>query len=235
MIIMFSMASPHVFAEDRIIMPYNPDSTVVIDGTIGEGEYENSFTNPGTGIVVHWEHDNTYMYVGLSSPGVGWVAIGFASPGTVGHEGLSGGANMILAAVENDGSLRIYDLVGKRYGHENASVFNVVEAAGTRENKVVVEFKYPLKFSENDRYDILELKLGNPYMYLLAYHETSVDINLMHSRVSAGEFFVGDNLPPTDEYPIPEDEPSALSRAILISIAVLVILGSYVIWKKIMS
>lgn len=235
MVIAFLMISPHASAQETIIMPYNSDSAVIIDGTIGEGEYENSFTDWGTEMVVHWEHDNTYMHVGLTSPGVGWVAIGFTSLWVVGHEGPGGSTNMIIAAIENDGSLRIYDHFGKEYEHENASVFNVVEAAGTRDNKVVVEFKYPLKFSENDPYEISELKPGEPYTYIFAYHETSTDLSLMHSRVSYGEFFVGENLPPIDGYPSPTTEPSTLSRIILASLAVLVILGSYVIWKKIMS
>ncbi|MFQ6130092.1 MAG: DOMON domain-containing protein [Candidatus Hadarchaeaceae archaeon] len=234
-VIAFLMIFPHASAQETIIMPYNPDSAVIIDGTIEEGEYENFFTDPFTEMIVHWEHDNTYMHVGLISPGVGWVAIGFTSLWAFGHEGPTGGTNMILGTIENDGSFKIYDHVGKGYGHENASIFNVVEAAGTRDNKVVVEFKYPLKFSENDPYEISELKPGELYTYILAYHETSTDLSLMHSRVSYGEFFVGDNLPPTDEPPSPTGEPSTLSRIVLASMAVLVIVVSFVIWRKIMS
>jgi hypothetical protein len=103
---------------------------------------------------------------------------------------------MILAAVQNDGTLNIYDLIGKGFSHENASVFDVVEAAGTIENNnVVVEFKYPLKFSENDRYEISGLEPGSVYLYELAYNESSTDISAFHSGLSWGEFYVGENLP----------------------------------------
>lgn len=209
------MAFPHVFAEGTIVMPYNPDSRVVIDGAIGEGEYAGSFR--AIEMTVYWEHDNKYMYIGLASPGTGWVAIGFLSPKFAGHEGLRGGANMILAVVENDGSLKIYDLVGEAGFHYNASIFSVVEAAGALKDKVVVEFKYPLKFSENDPYDIPELEPGKPYTYLLAYHETSTDITLMHSRATFGEFYVGDNLPSEEEPPKADERPGApfLSRKTL--------------------
>jgi len=196
LIIVLLMVVPHVFADSTPIMPYNPNSRVVIDGKIGVGEYENHFTDQYTGIKVDWEHDNTYMYIGLTSPGVGWVAIGFTDTLAVGHEGPKGGAHMILAAVQNDGALNIYDLIGTGFVHENASVFGVVEAAGTRENnEVVVEFKYPLKFSENDHYEISGLEPGKVYLYELAYNDRSTDISAIHSGVSWGEFYVGENLP----------------------------------------
>jgi hypothetical protein len=100
-----------------------------------------------------------------------------------------------LAAVQNDGTLNIYDLIGKGFSHENASVFDVAEAAGTIENNnVVVEFKYPLKFSENDPYEIPGLDPGKVYLYELAYNESSTDISAIHSGLSWGEFYVGENL-----------------------------------------
>ena len=190
------MVIPHVFADNPIIMPYNPNSRVVIDGKIGVGEYENHFTDQYTGIKVDWEHDNTYMYIGLSSPGVGWVAIGFTDTLALGHEGPTGGVHMILAAIQNDGTIDIYDQIGVGFTHENASVFGVVEESGTRENnEVVVEFKYPLKFSENDHYEIPGLENGKVYLYELAYNNISTDISAIHSSVSWGEFYVGENLP----------------------------------------
>jgi hypothetical protein len=196
LIIALLMVIPHVLADSTIIMPYNPNSSVVIDGKIGVGEYENHFTDQYTGIKVDWEHDNTYMYIGLTSPSVGWVAIGFTDTLAVGHEGPTGGVHMILSAVQNDGALNIYDLIGVGFTHENASVFDVVEAAGTRENnEVVVEFKYPLKFSENDRYEISGLEPGKVYLYELAYNNSSTDISAIHSGRSWGEFYVGENLP----------------------------------------
>jgi hypothetical protein len=201
LIVLSLMIVPHVLAQSTVIMPYNPNSSVVIDGKIGVGEYDNHFTDPNTGIIVDWEHDNTYMYIGLTSPGVGWVAIGFTDTLAIGHEGPKGGVHMIIAAVQNDGTLNIYDQIGVLFTHENASVFGVVEAAGTRENnKVVVEFKYPLEFSAEDPYEIPGLEPGKVYLYELAYNESSTDITTMHSGVSAWEFYV-DNLPYSENMP----------------------------------
>ena len=195
LIVLSLMIIPHALANSTIIMPYNPNSRVVIDGKIGVGEYENYFTDRYTRIKVDWEHDNTYMYIGLTSPGVGWAAIGFSDTLAVGHEGPTGGVHLILAAVQNDGTLNIYDQIGVGFTHENASVFGVVGAAGTRENnEVVVEFKYPLKFSENDHYEISGLEPGKVYLYELAYNDSSTDISTIHSGVSWGEFYVAENL-----------------------------------------
>jgi hypothetical protein len=201
LIILSLLIIPHVLAQSPEIMPYNPNSRVVIDGKIGVGEYDNHFTDPNTGIIVDWEHDNTYMYIGLTSPGTGWVAIGFTDTLAIGHEGPKGGVHMILTAVQNDGTLNIYDLIGVGFTHENASVFGVVDAAGTRENNdVVVEFKYPLEFSAKDPYEIPGLEPGKVYLYELAYNESSTDITTMHSGVSAWEFYL-DNLPYEENMP----------------------------------
>lgn len=192
LIVLLLTVIPTVLAESTIIMPYNPNSRVVIDGKIGAGEYENHFTDQYTGIKVDWEHDNTYMYIGLTSPGVGWVAIGFTDTLFVGHEGPTGGVHMILAAVQNDGTLNIYDQMGAGFVHVNAPVFGVVEAAGTRENnEVSVEFKYPLKFPENDHFEIPGIENGKVYICELAYNNISTDISTIHSSVSWDEFYVG--------------------------------------------
>jgi len=221
LIILSLMVIPHVFGNSTIIMPYNPNSRVVIDGKIGEEEYENTFTDQYTAIKVDWEHDNTYMYIGLTSPGAGWIAIGFTDTSVVGHEGPTGGVHMILAAIQNDGVLNIYDLIGKGFVHENASVFDVVESAGARENnKVVVEFKYPLKFSENDRYEISGLEPRKLYLYELAYNDSSIDISTPHSSVSWGEFYVGDNIPQGEVPPVVPALPSNSSRTIFVFIHV---------------
>jgi hypothetical protein len=219
LIILSLMVIPHVFADSTPIMQYNPNSRVVIDGKIGVGEYENHFTDQYTGIKVDWEHDNTYMYIGLTSPGVGWVAIGFTDTLAVGHEGPNGGVHMILSAVQNDGTLNVYDLIGKGFVHENASVFDVAEAAGTIENNnVFVEFKYPLKFSENDHYEISGLEPGKVYLYELAYNGSSTDISAIHSGVSWGEFYVGENLPRENIPKVspPPGLPSTSSRTLFI-------------------
>lgn len=59
---------------DQIVMPYNKFPTVVVAGII-RGEYLGFYLDEITGVVVYWEHDGTNMYIGLISPGTGWVAM----------------------------------------------------------------------------------------------------------------------------------------------------------------
>lgn len=233
------MASP-VFAEVRM-MPYKQDSGVTVDGIVEEGEYENHFTEEEIGVQVFWEHDNTHMHVGLVSPGEGWVAIGFVSTKVSVHEGSSGGANMILAGIEDNGSLQAYDLIGSGYAHDYASVYSITEIAGTKDNGVVVEFKYPLDFSDSDSYDISKLEPGNWYTYMLAYHASSasltypgMSIPYEHTSAAFGDFYMGENASVPGELPPPPGYVPTSSKILLAITAALVILGALIIWKKIM-
>jgi hypothetical protein len=47
-----------------------------IDGTITPGEYTNRLTSP-IGVELYWAVRDGLLYVGLKSPGKGWVGIGF--------------------------------------------------------------------------------------------------------------------------------------------------------------
>jgi len=42
-----------------------------IDGIISEGEYRHTLNDPNTRMDVYWQNDDTYIYVGLVSPGAG--------------------------------------------------------------------------------------------------------------------------------------------------------------------
>ena len=73
----------------------NIDWPPEIDGRIVEREYRNAFLDAATGMSVYWQNDDETLYVGLESPGTGWLAIGF------GPQRMMQGANILIGAIAN--------------------------------------------------------------------------------------------------------------------------------------
>ena len=48
-----------------------------VDGIILDDEYSQSNVEPSTEIKVHWFNNEVHLWIGLRSPGLGWIAIGF--------------------------------------------------------------------------------------------------------------------------------------------------------------
>ncbi len=145
----------------------------LIDGRIEEAEYLHSLTESETGIVLYWQNDSTTLYVGLASPGTGWVAIGFEPQQRM------LGANIIIAAVAADG-LVIEDHYGSgQTSHREDAVSTIIDAAGVEEKgTTTVEFAIPLFGSGNDA----DLEPGQLLSIILAYHRTSDRLTSRHSR-----------------------------------------------------
>jgi len=58
----------------------HPDLPMV-DGTVQAGEYAHALQDEGTGMRLTWTVDGERIFVGLHSPGHGWLALGLAPDG----------------------------------------------------------------------------------------------------------------------------------------------------------
>lgn len=147
-----------------------------IDGTIAAGEYRHVLSDTQTGIDINWQNDDRYLYVGLVSPGVGWVAIGFDP------ERKMQGANIIIGAV-TDSELVIEDHFGASpTAHRKDGEDRIVQAAGTETDGVTtIEFILPLSGDASpDTY----LTPGETVTTILAYHRSSDAFTARHSKRS---------------------------------------------------
>jgi len=147
-----------------------------IDGVIGPDEYRHSMTDPGTGMQVHWQNDDTHLYIGLISPGTGWAAIGFDP------ERKMQGANIIIAAVDKE-NLVIEDHYGSSpTAHRQDIEDAIIRAAGTEaDGATTIEFVIPL--ASHDTNDAL-LTPGETVGIILAYHRNNDAFTTRHSKRS---------------------------------------------------
>ena len=167
--------------------PPVPATRPAIDGVIAEGEYPHE-TN-AAGFRVYWRNDAARLYVGLVSPGTGYVAIGFDPD--VRMEG----ANFILGAVSGGRTLVRDDYGTGPMTHEADTVVggqdHVLEAAGREtDGGTVFEFVIPL-----DSRDSADKRLvpGHSYTILVAYQRTSDSFSAKHSRRGSGEIRLDGN------------------------------------------
>jgi hypothetical protein len=151
-----------------------------IDGVIYAGEYAHS--TEAAGFEIHWSNDARVLRVGLISPAVGYLAVGFDPVSRM------QGANFILGAV-TDGKALVRDDFGTGAVAHSSDVAgggtnDILEAAGCEANgKTYLEFVIPL-----DSGDAMDKPLlpGNAYKVLIAYHETNDDFDAWHSRRGSG-------------------------------------------------
>jgi len=145
-----------------------------VDGVIAPGEYRHTLTDPATAIDLAWQNDSTHLFVGLTSPGTGWVAIGFDP------ERRMSGANIVIGAV-HDGALLVQDHFGtSATGHREDSRSEIVQAAGTETaGKTTIEFSIPL---QSDDPSDKALRPGQTVAVILAYHASSDSLTTRHSK-----------------------------------------------------
>ena len=154
-----------------------------IDGRIDKNEYTSFLFDEETDMEVYWDHDGTWLSIGLVSPGTGWVAIGFDPDRRM------SGANIIIATVTADG-VPIEDHVGSSpTGHREDGTSTIVSSAGAEDaGETTVEFVIPLAESGNGR----DLPINEPITVILAYHETSDRLSSRHSKRSTREILLED-------------------------------------------
>ena len=172
---------PDVQGHGTLTFTHNADFTDIawpprIDGQIGELEYRNEMVDSATGMTVYWQNDATTLYVGLVSPGTGWLSIGF------GPERQMEGANIIIGAIDN-GSLVIEDQYGSSpTAHRKDDVDHVIQAAGSEaEGQSILEFAIPL--ASGDDQD-KPLEPGSEVVIILAYHQSNDGLTSRHSERS---------------------------------------------------
>ncbi len=155
----------------------NIDWPPLTDGVLEPGEYRHALTDSATGISVSWQNDASVLYVGLVSPGTGWLGIGFDPISRM------QGANFILAAVI-DGVLSIDDQFGAAQTvHRADAQSNLIQAAGREGGgSTVVEFAIPL--ASGDAED-KALAPGQTVTVLLAYNAEEDSFSARHTARSA--------------------------------------------------
>lgn len=173
-IILFTLA----FLSARLWPQVNPGDgpMPVIDGVINESEYP-IFHRIGD-IGLSFNNDEEFGYFALTSPGQGWVAIGF-SPADF-HLG----ANFLFFAVV-DGETVVSDQYGvERFAHESdltlGGTVDIVEYAGFEDEGTIVEFKFRL--NSEDQYDSV-LEAGESYPIMVSYNESNDDFQVKHTRM----------------------------------------------------
>lgn len=89
-----------------------------LDGKIATGEYSYTKTDKGITVAARLSDDTKTLYVAVSAPTTGWVAIGLGSK-------KMSGAFMILGFV-SDGKQTVSTEMGKGYTHSPVTASNVV-------------------------------------------------------------------------------------------------------------
>ncbi len=166
---------------ETVKVSYLNPSELIIDGVITQGEYLTSYTEEITEISVHFSHNGSFLFVGLVSPGTGWLGIGFGPEGVGMNE-----ANILIGYVK-DGSLTWEDHYGIGISHVNdltmdSGADNLGNSAGDENNThTTVEFSIPL--SSGDSYDH-NFIVGETYGFYVANNPVSDDLTSYHPEHS---------------------------------------------------
>ena len=170
---------PGVQGDGMLSFAHNTDFTNIewppyIDGAIGKSEYRNEMRDSATGMTVYWQNDAETLFIGLMSPGAGWLSIGF------GPERQMEGANIVIAAI-SDGELVIEDHYGNApTSHRQDLTDHIIQAAGVEvDGQSVLEFAIPL--ASDDSQDV-DLTAGESVAIILAYHSSNDSLTARHSQ-----------------------------------------------------
>lgn len=160
----------------------SPPNVPTPEGLVYVGEYRNNLYDPPTGMSLFWQNDAKYLYVGLISPGTGWLGVGF------GHRAGKAGSNIILGAVA-DGMVTIQDGYGvTRVLHLPDRTSSIVAFGGSEDaGQTTLEFVIPL--AGGDPQDVA-LVPGETVQVILAYQESRDDLTAEHTRYSRVEIFL---------------------------------------------
>ena len=123
-----------------------------------------------------WQNDQTNLYVGLISPGTGWLGVGFS------HRAGKQGSNIILGAVA-DGSVTIQDSYGvTKELHLPDKTSSILAYGGSEEaGQTTLEFVIPL--ASGDSQDT-SLAPGDAVQVILAYQAVWDSFATQHTSYS---------------------------------------------------
>lgn len=156
-------------------LPLTDNAKPTLDGSIAPGEYAATFTDPKTGITVSWQADRQNLYVGLQSPGSGWIAAGF------GRKGMKGNS-MVIGWADESGQWTVQEDLGKVfYRHGPVEKPKLLGGkVGLKEGKTVMEFVLPLVLSSGRT-----IEAGKPVPFTLALHTTKTRLSKHSKKTSA--------------------------------------------------
>ncbi|MFN2364748.1 MAG: DOMON domain-containing protein [Halarsenatibacteraceae bacterium] len=150
-----------------------------IDGVINADEYRGSVETE-IGMEVYWNNDEENLYIGLTSPGEGWLAFGFEPTLRMRD------ASIIIAAFEDgEPELSIESHMGTSptaHAETEEDFISNYSGSVTEAGIQVLEFVIP--FSEDF---IAEVEEGETYTLILAYHETDKSFSARHTARTAVE------------------------------------------------
>jgi hypothetical protein len=146
------------------------------DGVIYAGEYRNNLYDSQTGMSLFWQNDAASLYVGLISPGTGWLGVGFS------HRTSKPGSNIIIGAVAN-GTVTIQDGYGvTKELHLPDKTSSILAFGGSEENgQTTIEFVIPLASSDSQD---TTLAPGETVQVILAYQATWDSFTTQHTSCS---------------------------------------------------
>ena len=159
-----------------------PEGPPTLDGVLAEGEYAAVFRDEETGMELHWTIVGEKIYLGLRSPGSGWVAVGFAPEGP-----MMKGADILIGYVQN-GEAFVEDNfadgpVNHKPDSELGGTDNVEEFAGSEgADGTILELVRPL--NTGDPYDRPLTPGEGEVTLLLAYAEKDDFISYHAKRAS---------------------------------------------------
>lgn len=176
-------------AQGAVEMPFASPVVVVLDGRIAPNEYPSSFRDTPSGLEVYLVHDDVNMTVGVVSPGIGWVGVGF------GPEGVAmDGANILIGYVAG-GTTVLSDEYGVGFDHVTDVSLGgrddiLAFAGGEQGGRTTIEFRFPL--NTGDAFDA-RLEPGRTYGIILAYAATADDLVTQHDAAVIESMTVGEN------------------------------------------
>lgn len=219
-----------------IIVPFIANPGVVIDGKIGATEYSDygRFEDKDTGMQAYLERDNNSLYVGLKSPGNGWIAIGFGNDA----KDMEKGANVIMGYIDDNTLFIRDDYVSKIDGemeHEPVENFggksDIISAKGIKDSSgTTIEFVVPL--NSNDKYG-RSLEAGKIYPLIIAWNNSLKEFNptLDEGEIHFEKVYVArqnDNLKDiSDMFALNISSTNAVAGAAILGISFIALLIAY--------
>jgi hypothetical protein len=157
------------------VVPLTNKAKPTLDGSVATGEYAASFTDAKTGVTVSWQADGQNLYVGLQSPGSGWIAAGF------GKKGMRG-SSMVIGSADESSQWTVREDLGKAfYRHGPVEKPKLVGGkVGLKDGKTVMEFVLPLALSSGRT-----IEPGKPVPFTLALHSTKPRLSKHSKKMSA--------------------------------------------------
>jgi len=196
LLLSFGHSSASLQIEQEATIPYVTLSEVVIDGIIQAEEYTGSYYESTTGMYLYWEHDGTDLYIGIDSPGTGWIGIGVGPQGA----GMDG-VNMIVGYVANTGSLLLLDEVGVGWEHLEDTTLggtdDISAKAGSESaSNTIIELIFPLNSGDERDHSF---EVGGLYGFFVAYHASADDFVTYHTaRSNTIDLFIASSEEPPE-------------------------------------